>query len=479
MRKSVLVLALAMAIVFTGAMKLDAYTWEKTNFDASILNSEMGQIKAHPTDPNTIYVPTLNMPDIISGEIDPADGLWRSTDLGDTWVTLNDGVLLLEYNIMDLAICTAEPNVMYAATIREGIFKTTDAGESWTDVSGGFSYESEGFPNGKWAVLAIAVDPTNADKVYISVANTGELDIFNLSPNHPGFYYSHDGGTTWTANNSGLPTREDSILDGSSHTAAAASIVVLPQMPSFVILGMADLHANISLLFGRNAITEGMAFYSTNSGVGGFIEASTGLPTNVKQTPELFGSLARVSSSIMMLSSGTGTSIGLWASHISFTVDMNLAATVMYTRNKGLFYTGTGAWSAKNNGLPEIASWTDNCSDPGEDMKYKDTFNAGPVGVGKGVAGNYTMVGSLRSDQGNDNNNTKIYASTNSGDTWIKPWDTGLDESPTLGYTEANASFITFNANNSYLFSAIYWSDVAECELDHVDDGIYRMSTAN
>ncbi len=478
MRKSLYVLTLSLTIVMAGAMSAGAYNWEKTNFDASTLNSEMGRIQAHPTDPNTIYVPTLNMPDILSGDIDPADGLWRSTDLGDTWVTLNDGVLLTEYNVMDLAICKADPNVMYAATIREGIFKTTDGGESWMDMSGGFSYGGETFPNGKWAVLATAVDPTNPDKVYLSVGNTGELDIFNLSPEHPGFYYSHDGGVTWTANNNGLPPREDSILDGSSRTAAAASIIVLPQMPSYIILGMADLHANISLLFGRNAVTEGMAFYNTNSGVGNFREASTGLPTNVKQTPELFGSLARVSSSIMMLSTYTGSSIGLWASHISFTVDMNLATTTMYTRNKGLFFTPNGVWTAKNSGLPEISSWTDNCSEPDMTIKYKDTYNAGPVGVGQGPVPHYAMVGSLRSDQGGDNNNTKIYASTNSGSTWLKAWDTGLLESPTMGYTEANSSFVVFNANNSYLMAAIYWSDVTECDLNHVDDGIYRMSTA-
>ena len=321
------------------------------------------------------------------------------------------------------------------------------------------------------------MDPTDPDKVYISVVNAGELDIFNLSPNHPGFFYSHDGGTTWTENNSGLPDRYDNIIDGHSNTAAAASIVVLPQMPSYVVLGMADLYANIALFLNKTATTDGMVYYNTNSGAGNFNGVSNGLPTDLEQESELFGSLVRISSSIMMLSIMTGSNIGVWASHVSFTVDLSLANTLLNTRNKGVFFTDNGVWDERNGSLPYISSWTDNCSESDMTLKHKETYNASPVGIGKGPAGNYAMLGSLRSDEGNSSsNNTKIYATTNSAQSsWIKNWDDGLDSSPTMGYTEANAAFIAFNANNSSIFAAVYWLDDDDCDADQSDDGIYRM----
>ena len=67
--------------------------WEKTTFPGDKLQSRIARIVPHPTDPNTIYVPTTNLPNPLGGTGSPADGLWVTSDKGDSWSTLNDGVL--------------------------------------------------------------------------------------------------------------------------------------------------------------------------------------------------------------------------------------------------------------------------------------------------------------------------------------------------------------------------------------------------
>ncbi len=477
MRNLLLFLLLSTTLATASPSLQGAFTWQKAGFSETMIQSEMGRLIPHPTDPNRIYLATVNMPDLLGGTIDPADGLWMTTDGGVNWSTINDAVFQSSFNILDLAICTAAPDVIYAATIEEGIFKTVDGGTTWTDVSGGFQYSGQGFPNNEWGIAAVAVDPTNPDNVYISVAQLGGLDIMNLSPSHPGFFYSHDGGNTWHENNSGLPQRYDNIWDGHSHTAVAASIVVLPQAPDVVILGITDLYVNTSLFFNKNAETRGKVYFAKGAGTGSFSEISYGLPGGIVQGPEIGGSLARVSSSAMMLSCADGLTPGLWASHVSFTFDLSLSKTLMVTRNKGLFRTGTGVWQERNGGLPYVASWTDNTSTTDNIIKFKETYNMGYVAVGHGPFDTICLCGSNRCDMGNAaSNNTKVYGTANGAASgWLKNWDSGLDLSPTFGYTEANATYIAFNADMTYAFATVRWSDDTASSPQTGDNGIYRL----
>lgn len=477
MNRWAILFTLACIVVLTPIAAAQPYIWEKTSFSETMIQSGMGRLIAHPTAPGTLFLATVNMPDLMAGTLDPADGIWKTTDFGATWATTNDAVLPTSYNVADLAICRDQPYVIYVATIQEGIFKSVDGGLTWSNMNAGFSYSGSGFPNANWGVMAVAVDPTNPDKVYISVAQVGGLDIFNLSPSHPGFFYSHDGGVTWTENNSGLPPRYDNIWDGKSDTAVAGSIIVIPQSPNYVILGMTDLSVNTSLLFNKKAETDGRVFFSTTSGTGSFGSASTGLPTGIAQSPEIGGSLVRVSSSAMMLTAATGPQVNLWASHVSFTFDVSLTAALMVTRNKGLFFTANGMWQERNDGLPYIASWTDPASDPENTIRFEDTYNMGTVAVAPGTFNSICMVGSNRCDMGDAaTNNTKVYATTSAGlPAWIKDWDQGLDMSPTFGYSEANASIITFNSNMSYAFATVRWSDDTLTNPMDIDNGVYRV----
>ncbi len=463
-------------ITLAGAPRTEAgRTWEKTSFPS--IQSEVGRIVAHPTDPDTIYVPTTHTPNPLGGSLPSADGLFRTVDGGDSWQSISDAVLLPSYNVSELAICASSPDVLYAATLMQGIFKSMDGGATWSDVSSGFSYGGQGFPNANWGVLSVAVDPGNPDKVYMSVAQVAGVDAMNPALDHPGFYYSHDGGVTWTANNAGLPARTDDASDGQARTAVASSIVVLPQKTRFVLVGMLDAHINLELFSGRTASTDARVFVSRQSGTDAFLDVSSGLPSGISQSPEVGFSLARVSTSSVQLRAATGSQPELWVSHLGLTVDTGLSETLAVTRSKGLFFTANGNWQARNQGLPYIASWTDPISTASNTIRFEDTVNTSPIALGPGSFSQVGLTGSLRSDQGvASSNDTKVYATNDRAvSNWKKNWDAGLDASPTLGYTEANARSLVFNADLTQAFASVIWTDDVETSPLSDDNGVYRL----
>ncbi|HVZ76711.1 MAG TPA: glycosyl hydrolase [Gemmatimonadaceae bacterium] len=118
-------------------------------------------------------------------------GIYKSTDGGATWKLLlhpSDSVAAI-----DLSMDPSNPRILYAAMwdfqrlpwqIRSGgpgsaIYKTTDGGETWTRLS-------NGLPKGVVGKIGVAVSPANPQRVYAIVeADSG------------GLYRSDDAGATW------------------------------------------------------------------------------------------------------------------------------------------------------------------------------------------------------------------------------------------------------------------------------------------
>jgi len=59
------------------------------------------------------------------------DGIFKSTDGGDSWTQVNNG--LTDLTIYTLAIDPITPTTIYAGTW-DGIFKTTNGGKSWMNI---------------------------------------------------------------------------------------------------------------------------------------------------------------------------------------------------------------------------------------------------------------------------------------------------------------------------------------------------------
>ncbi|MBI2565910.1 MAG: hypothetical protein HYV63_02605 [Candidatus Schekmanbacteria bacterium] len=123
-----------------------------------------------------------------------SDGVYRSTDGGESWTRVLDSTSAgVAVGRTVLAYAPSVPDTIYAAVAdtdgaAAGLFRSTDAGASWTLRHGGaaaglnwldnvcFSGSNQG-----WYDLALAVDPVNANRLWL-----GGIDLFR----------SDDGGAT-------------------------------------------------------------------------------------------------------------------------------------------------------------------------------------------------------------------------------------------------------------------------------------------
>lgn len=156
---------------------------------AGLENSErIARIVIDPLDPNVVYVAAL-------GHLwndNPERGLYKTSDGGRTWdkiLYVDDGT-----GCCDVAINPENPKVVFAAMWQfrrtpysfnsggpgSGLYRSSDGGKSWTRLD-------LGVPEGKLGRIALAVPPSQPDRVYATV-ETEETAL----------YRSDDGGDSWT-----------------------------------------------------------------------------------------------------------------------------------------------------------------------------------------------------------------------------------------------------------------------------------------
>ena len=183
-----------------------------------------------PGDPNTIYAASLQRErrpyTYVGGG--PGSGIWKSTDAGDTWTRLTEGLPKGDVGRIGLDVSRSSPNIVYATietkvtgngaaqgNTEASIYRSDDRGASWQKAGTPFSYP--------WYMGQIRVDPTNPDRVYfmgvpLQVSTDGGRTFRNtagashsdhhamwIDPTDPdhliigcdgGVYISHDRGRT-------------------------------------------------------------------------------------------------------------------------------------------------------------------------------------------------------------------------------------------------------------------------------------------
>lgn len=132
-----------------------------------------------PNDPNTFYF----------GAVD--GGIWKTTNAGVTWTPIFDNQPVA--SIGAIAVAPSDLKIVYAGTgesdIRsdlasgDGLYRSTDGGESWKNVGLRDSRQ----------ISRIVIDPQNANTVY-----AGALGHAYGPNNERGVYKSTDGGEHWT-----------------------------------------------------------------------------------------------------------------------------------------------------------------------------------------------------------------------------------------------------------------------------------------
>ena len=131
-----------------------------------------------PQTPSTLYIGTSS------------DGVFRSTDGGNSWSAVNAG--LTNLFIQALAIDPQTPSTLYAGTrdffgsfVVGEIFRSTDGGESWGTISGLSG-----------AITELAIDPETPTTLYATTLSFFVGSVFR----------STNGGERWSATSNGLPT---------------------------------------------------------------------------------------------------------------------------------------------------------------------------------------------------------------------------------------------------------------------------------
>lgn len=140
-------------------------TWKKTlsvddNTGASSLSMDM-------TNPRILYAATWQHRrypwKVESGG--PGSNLWKSTDAGETWTKINEG-LPKELGKMGISVSRANPNRVFAIVEAEkakaGLYRSDDGGKKWNLLS-----SDQNITSRSWYYMEVFADPVNADIVYV------------------------------------------------------------------------------------------------------------------------------------------------------------------------------------------------------------------------------------------------------------------------------------------------------------------------
>ena len=109
-------------------------------------------------------------------------GIWRTTDGGDTWTRLEEGLPTGELGRIGLDVYRRDGNLVYAvveANEGDGVYRSTDRGETWEMMS-------DRNPRPMYFSL-IRIDPNNPERIYLGGVEESASD---------------DGGRTWWPGNS-------------------------------------------------------------------------------------------------------------------------------------------------------------------------------------------------------------------------------------------------------------------------------------
>jgi photosystem II stability/assembly factor-like uncharacterized protein len=193
-------------------------TWKRVLF----VDEDTGAsfLTLDPHDPQVLYASMWDHRrkpwTVISGG--PGSGLYKTTDGGDTWVELSNGLPDLMGNTA-AAVSPANPKRVYAMieAVEGGVFRSDDGGATWQRVNGDNGIRDRG-----WYYTHIFADPQDENTVYVLANATVK---------------STDGGVTFT---------EIKVPHGDTH-----DLWINPQHPTWMVHGN-DGGANVTFDGGAN-----------------------------------------------------------------------------------------------------------------------------------------------------------------------------------------------------------------------------------
>ncbi len=193
-------------------------TWSNIS-DGFFSTGSVGAVVVAESDPNIVYT-GMGEHAIRGVMTHHGDGVYRSTDGGQTWKhtglekTQHIARIIVHPSDPDIAWVAAQ-GALYSASPDRGIYKTTDGGLTWKKVL---------FVNDKTGCAEISIDPNNPRILYAAMWEHGRLPwkVISGGPGS-GLYKSTDGGENWFKLTEGLPTEMGKM-----------AIAVCPSLPKKV-----------------------------------------------------------------------------------------------------------------------------------------------------------------------------------------------------------------------------------------------------
>ncbi len=174
--------------------------------DGKISSASVGAVAVCEADPDVVYIGTGETE--LRGNIQQGDGLYKSTDAGETWTHIG---LREAQNFSRVRIHPEDCSTAWAvalgkhskASSERGVYKTTDGGDTWRLVLNR--------PGNEWTgAIDLSFAPNNPQLMYASLWEV-RRESWGMSSGGlgSGLFRSEDGGETWTEltrNKEGLPT---------------------------------------------------------------------------------------------------------------------------------------------------------------------------------------------------------------------------------------------------------------------------------
>jgi photosystem II stability/assembly factor-like uncharacterized protein len=152
----------------------------------------IARIVIDPNDSNTVYVAV--------GEagfngLNGNQGIWKSTDGGQTWVnTTAASGLPDDQAYTDVIMDPSDSQHLFAAignpsgNVANGLYETTDGGATWTMSTGNGTFPV-GFADGR---ITLTISPADPSRLYATIARGSSGNLYR-------FLRSDDGGASWVS----------------------------------------------------------------------------------------------------------------------------------------------------------------------------------------------------------------------------------------------------------------------------------------